>query len=216
MESTVRRVASTTLALGLTAGGLAGQAPAPKPAPLLPEAREVAMARSAAPPSVAADANVFVLRRGGFVRVVSGSSGVACFVARDNPESLYPICYNAEGARTILRIEMRKQELREQGWAEARVEAEVERAIAAGELATPREQALAWMLSPDQVIYQGADGPRIGQWYPHMMIYMPGATQHSLGLVEERGADVFLVDAGKPTAHLIVKTRAWSDGSPTG
>jgi len=212
----VLRTAAAVLTIGATAGPLAGQATATELAPLLAEAREIALARSAAPPDVAADADVFVLRRGGFVRAVTGTSGVACFVARDHPESLYPICYNAEGVRTILRIEMRKQELRERGWVEARVEAEVEGAIAAGELPTPREPALAWMLSPEQVIYQGADGPRVGRWFPHMMIYMPGATQRSLGLIERSGADVFLVDAGTPTAHLIVKTRAWSDGTPTG
>jgi hypothetical protein len=49
-----------------------------------------------------------------------------------------------------------------------------------------------------------------------MMIYMPGATQRALGLVEITGADVFLVDAGKATAHLIVKTPTWSDGARDG
>jgi len=213
MPSPIRPFAATILLLGTTAAALAAQMREPTLPPLLPEAREIALARSAAPPEVAEGADIWLLRRGGFVRTVPGTNGVACFVARDHPESLYPICYNAEGARTVLRIELRRQELREQGWTEEKVEAEIDRALAAGELPTPREPAMAWMLSPEQVLYTGADGRRVGQWFPHMMIYMPGATLESLGLVEKQGADVFLVNAGKRTAHLIVKTRAWSDGA---
>jgi hypothetical protein len=216
MNSPSRSLASSALLLGAMAAGLAGQAAAPRLAPLLAEEREIALARSAAPPQVSADADVYVLRRGGHVKAVSGSSGVACIVARDHPESVYPICYNDEGARTVLRTEIRRQQLREQGWTEERVEAEIDRALDAGELRAPQAPAMAWMISPQQVIYAGAAGPRVGQWHPHMMIYMPGATERALGLVEMPGADVFLVDAGKATAHLIVKTPAWSDGARDG
>ena len=96
---------------------------------LMDEEAEIALARSAAPAAISSDADIWVLRRGGHVKVKSGSTGVACLVTRDHPESLYPMCYDAAGARTILPIALREQKLREQGWTAERIAADVAAAI---------------------------------------------------------------------------------------
>lgn len=83
---------------------------------LMDPAYEVALARSAAPPYVAKEARVLVLRRGGYHEVEPGSNGFTCLVERSwsspigphidmfNPKLRAPICYNAEGSRTIWAI----------------------------------------------------------------------------------------------------------------
>jgi hypothetical protein len=181
--------------------------------PLLAEDEEIRLARSAAPPEISRDADVWVLRRGGFVKVRSGPNGVACMVSRDHPESLYPICYDPESARTILPITLREAELREKGQDEAAIDAEIKAAIERGELKLPTGSAMSWMLSADQVIYAGANGRRVGKWFPHIMIYMPGATRAKLGFAALPNGDYGIGDEGKPTAHLIVITASWSTGT---
>jgi hypothetical protein len=177
---------------------------------LMDEEAEIALARSAAPAAISSDADIWVLRRGGHVKVKSGSTGVACLVTRDHPESLYPMCYDAAGARTILPIALREQKLREQGWTAERIAADVAAAIEKGELAVPERSAIAWMQSADQVIYNGQDGPRVGAWRPHIMIYWPYATESTTGVTPLADGDFMIREPGTPTAHLIIISRDWA------
>ena len=48
----------------------------------MPEAREIALARSAAPARVSRDATLLVLRRTGYVEVQKGTNGFVCLVLR--------------------------------------------------------------------------------------------------------------------------------------
>jgi hypothetical protein len=191
---------------------VSAQSAASRP-PLLPEDDEIRIALSAAPAEVSRDADVWVLRRGGHVKVRSGNSGIACMVSRDHPESLYPICYDTEAARTILPIALREQQLREEGRDDAAVEAEIRAAIERGELKLPSGTAMSWMLSPHQVIYAGSQGPRVGKWHPHIMLYMPYATQAKLGYAARPNGDLAVREEGKATAHLIIITPDWAGGA---
>src|SRR6516164_9114760 len=77
---------------------------------------EIALARSAAPPSIAKDATVMVLGRQGYEIAVEGTNGFVCNVDRSwmdqfenspefwNPKRLGPVCYNPQAARTLLPI----------------------------------------------------------------------------------------------------------------
>jgi hypothetical protein len=183
-----------------------------KLAPLLPEDQEIRMATSAAPPQLSDNAAVWVLRRGGHVKVRDGTNGVNCFVDRDQPESLYPICYDAEASRTILQISLFEGRQRESGKSAEEIDKAVEAALARGELRLPDKTAIAWMLSADQVIYAGER--RIGTWYPHIMIYSPNLEPAALGFPATNPAGFFIQNPGKPLAHLVVVTPLWSDGKP--
>jgi hypothetical protein len=77
------------------------------------EAEEIALARSAAPPSISADAEVLVLGDHGYETAVKGKNGFVCFVERSwaagfddpefwNPKLRAPNCFNATAARTEL------------------------------------------------------------------------------------------------------------------
>ena len=74
---------------------------------------EIAMARSAAPPSISDDAEVMVLGRHGYETVVKGKNGFVCLVERSwmspfdfaqfwNPKMRGPICFNPPAVRSIL------------------------------------------------------------------------------------------------------------------
>jgi hypothetical protein len=76
---------------------------------------EIALARSAAPPSISRDAKVMALGAHGYETAVEGKNGFVCMVERAwmnpfdspefrNPKNRSPICLNPPAARTALPI----------------------------------------------------------------------------------------------------------------
>ena len=59
-------------------------------------AKEIALARSAAPAEVSRDATVYVLTDTGYAVAVPGSNGNACLVDRSWPDSLEPQCFDPD------------------------------------------------------------------------------------------------------------------------
>src|SRR5262245_26365455 len=79
----------------------------PSPPRPLPEAEEIALAISAAPDEISGRADIYVLRGTEFVKARAGTNGCACMVGRDLHEgSRYPICFDQEGAKTMLKREI--------------------------------------------------------------------------------------------------------------
>jgi hypothetical protein len=196
-----------------------GAAPSVTPIALLPEAEEVALARSAAPADVSAKATIYVLRRDGFAKVVEGTNGCACLVGRDShPESRYPICFNVEATRTILSAFLKEHELRLAGRTEPEVEAEIARLYGGGAFRLPAPPAMSYMMSSRQVLFTapGPEGRRVGAWYPHVMIYLPYARLADFGLPDGARGELGVGDPGLPTAHLVVKVRQWADSAAAG
>lgn len=171
---------------------------------LLPPEREVALARSAAPAAVSAAADVWVLGEDGYRLAVEGSSGAACMVSRDWLESLEPVCYDPEGAATIMRITMRRVELLHRGVPVAEADDRIRRALESGELRLPRRVAVSYMQSAAQRLVSD-DGRPVGAWRPHLMLYYPYLTAADVGVSQGTGAGSFvLVDAGSPTSMMMI------------
>jgi hypothetical protein len=181
---------------------------------LLPRHEEVALARSAAPRAVSKGATIWVLTDTAYVVAERGTSGVACYVARGWIESIEPHCFDAEGAATIMPMEMRRIELRHRGRSGEEVEREIAIGLASGRYRTPRRPALTWMLSGAQRLVSD-DGKPVGKWRPHLMIYYPYLTAAELGL---GGAPDFngavLVDGGMPTSNLMIVTSDFVQPDP--
>jgi len=176
--------------------------------PVLSEAEEIALARSAAPPSVSSDATVLVLRNDKYEKVYRGSSGVTCMVSRSFPLSIEPICYDPEASRTILQMEIRRVEMRLAGVTTDDIDQRIAEWIGSGEFAIPQRPAMAYMMSAGQVLYSDAE-TKVGSFYPHLHVYIPYATAEQFGgLQGEPGATgAFVFDEGKPTANLVVVVR---------
>jgi hypothetical protein len=213
------RLTAVTLLLLLAsaAGSLEGQetgAGASGKRVVLPRGQEIALARSAAPPTFARSARVMAFDGTRYVVAEAGAGGVACYVGRGWPESLEPHCFDPEGAETILPIEMRRVELRAAGKDSAEVERDIAAGLASGHFRLPRRPALSYMLSSGQRLISN-EGKPVGSWRPHIMIYYPYLTAADLGLEgnpDFRGA--ILVDAGRPTANLMIVVPKFIDPEP--
>ena len=204
--------------LALAPAALGGQAKYPTPPRSFGEAAEVALALTAAPAEISQNADVYVLRGTDFVKVRAGTNGCACVVGRDSHDgSRYPICFDREGARTMLFRELMEGSLRAKGKSEAEVNALVDTAYSKGELKLPTKSSLSYMMSPQQVLFStpNADGVRVGAWSPHLMLMLPSVAPDQLGLAHDSKVDVIQIhDRGGSHSELIVKVPKWSDGSP--
>jgi hypothetical protein len=217
----MRRSSLVVLALTSTSALATAQTTASnypvKPVPL-PDSAEIALAQSAAPADLAKASTVYAVRDGQILTIRQGSNGAACMVARDfHAGSLYPICFNPEGTRTVAKRELMQMRLRSLGVPEDSIDRAVTAAYTSGELEAPRELALAYMMSPQQVLFSSAskDGRRVGAWHPHLMFYFPGMTPTKLGLGQAGPNDVIQVGSpGTPQAEVVVKLPSWSDGTP--
>jgi hypothetical protein len=181
--------------------------------PLLPRDREITLALSAAPPYIASHAAVYVLDVAGAVRTEQGTNGFACFVERDyDPLVLIPACYDAEGARTVLPVELRKAELLRQHKSRPEVEAAIAQGFSTGQFQPPARISVAYLLSKEGR-FATADGRIIGSM-PHVRIYAPYAQGADLGVLE-KGDETetitrlpTLVHGGSPDAYIVVNIQS--------
>lgn len=195
---------------------------------LMDEADEVAMARSAAPHGLGADADVWVLTPGGYERVAEGTNGFACFVGRGwsgpilvgppaarrlHPDVFdtglrAPHCFNAAAAATVLPWHRVRTDLLLDGVPAEAVDARIAEAVARGRLSVPVPGAMAYMMSPRQDL-----GPDFGPWRPHVMVYLPGLTNPDWGIAGFTHDFPFVAEPGTPWAVAVLPMAVYSDGS---
>ena len=187
---------------------------------LMPKDAEIALARSAAPASIADDATVMVLERQGYTTAVQGTNGFLCYVERSwakatddpefwNPKMRAPNCFNAAAATTVAQIYLIKTRLVLAGQAKA----EIARAIAAdlddGTLPPLAPGAMCYMMSKEQ--YLNDTGRN---WRPHLMFYVAGDVASSWG-ANLRGSPVISSMNREARASVfMVVVGHWSDGTP--
>lgn len=183
---------------------------------------EIAMARSSAPPSISADADVMVLGRRGYETAVKGKNGFVCIVERSwmspfdfaqfwNPKMRGPICFNPPAVRSILPLTFKRTELVLAGLSKAQI-IEGIKAFDAKELPPLEAGAMCYMMSP-----QGYLNDSAGHWLPHLMFYVPLADSKSWG-ADLPGSPVMLNSqfqgTGEPITEYMIPVRTWSDGTP--
>lgn len=182
---------------------------------------EIELARTAAPPSVSADAAVLVLGKLGYETAVKGSNGFVCFVERSwtagfddpefwNPKIRAPNCFNPPAVRSVLPQYLQRTEWALSGIGRAQMIEKARAAFASGQFVTPEVGSLSFMLSRRGRLGDDAAGP----WLPHVMFFVSHGQAPVWGAGLE-ASPVLGADAGpfEPTV-LFVPVRAWSDGSP--
>jgi hypothetical protein len=217
------------LLLGLT--GVAGAeekkasaypAMAPVGEYLIPDrAREIALARSAAPPAISADAEVLVLGPRGYETAIRGKNGFVCFVERSwaagfddpefwNPKLRAPNCFNPPAVRAVLPQYLRRTEWALAGMSNARMIEEARAAVASGHFTAPEAGSFSFMLSSQGYLGDAVAGP----WLPHVMLFVPHG-QAALWAAGVEGSPVLGAEGNpfEPTV-LFIPVRRWSDGSP--
>jgi hypothetical protein len=181
---------------------------------------EIAMARSAAPASIAADADVLVLSEHGYETAVHGKNGFVCIVARSwddpfedpefwSPKVRSPNCFNAPAAHAVLPQYLKRTEWVLAGLSREEMMARTKTALADKTFFAPESGAMCYMLSK-----QGHLNDKIGHWMPHVMIYVPRAkpalwganmADSPLGAIEYSDLD--------PVTTFLVPVSHWSDGT---
>ena len=182
---------------------------------------EIAMARSAAPPSISGDAEVMVLGRHGYETTVKGTNGFVCLVERSwmspfdfaqfwNPKMRGPICFNPPAVRSILPLTFKRTELVLSGMSKDQV-IEGIKAFDAKGLPPLEPGAMCYMMST-----QGYLNDSAGHWVPHLMFYVPLTDPKSWG-ANLPGSPVMLnpqfQGAPEPITEFMIPVATWSDGT---
>jgi hypothetical protein len=185
---------------------------------------EIALARTAAPPSVSKDATVMVLGRHGYETAVGGKNGFVCLVERGwngafegdkgfwNPKSRGPDCYNPAAARTVLPIILMRAKLALAGKSIDEMHESMKAAVEKKELRAPEPGGMAYMLSKQQYL-----NDRVGNWYPHLMFFVPVKDNTTWG-ADVPGSPLMVNThfngAPEPVTEFMVTVSEWSDGTP--
>jgi hypothetical protein len=182
---------------------------------------EIALARSAAAPSVSGDAEVLVLGPHGYVSAAPGKNGFVCLVERAwfsgleddgfwNPKLRAPDCYNREAARSVLPTFLTRTKWALAGASQKQILARTRAEMAAGRIPAPAAGGMNFMMSKDGYLGDDAGGP----WHPHAMFFMPPMPVTDWG-ANLPGTRVYGADAGvDPYTMFYVLVARWSDGTP--
>ena len=171
--------------------------------------REIAVARSAAPDSISAQATVWVLTRNGYEKAVEGSNGANCLITRgwsapfDTdlfgwPQLIAPVCYDAVSSGAPLHEQFLRAELGLKGKTHDEIKRAVYDAYGDGRLRPVSRLGLSYMYSAAQVL-----GPSVGHWHPHLMIHAPYYASDLLGPNTISSGDPVIVE-GEGTERAII------------
>ncbi len=187
--------------------------------------REIALARSAAPPAISGEATVLVLTRQGYETAARGTNGFVCLVDRNwqapfalddfwNPRVRAPVCLNPQAARSVLPVHLKRTELALAGRSRLEMMDRVIEAYRKGELPPLEPGAMAYMMSSGQHLDDQA--PR---FQPHLMYYAPstvtaadwGANLPSSPVL--LGPERLPNGEREPLTTFVVPVARWSDGT---
>jgi hypothetical protein len=180
---------------------------------------EIALARSAAPASIADHATVMVLGREGYTTAVQGTNGFLCYVERSwakttgdpefwNPKMRAPNCFNDAAARSIAQIYLMKTRLVLEGKSRAEILAETSKALDRKELPPLEPGAMCYMMSKQQ--YLNDEGK---SWHPHVMIFVSGDAEKSWGADLPGSPVMAAYDPEERVTIFMVLAAQWSDGT---
>lgn len=179
---------------------------------------EIALARTAAPESIARNAEVQVLGRHGFETAVKGTNGFVCIVGRSwaaaadedywNPKVRVPMCMNAAAARSYwLRI-IKLTNLAMAGRSLAQVNETMAAAVARKEFPPMAAGAMCYMMGKE-----GYGGDVVPHWPPHLMFFYSD-TEPSIWGANLPGSPIFaLKDPQQQLTQFVIPAQHWSDGT---
>ena len=183
------------------------QTPVPKYDLGQPREARIKLAESAAPPEISGQATVYVLERGGYVKVRQGTNGFSCLVDRQNPLNQEPTCFDAEGSATTLPVRLYVEEQRAKGKSETEIGTALSAGYKSGKFRAPRKPGIAYMMSDEgYILVPGRD--QLVHIPPHLMFYAPYATEKDIGSPPAAINMPRLIRAGQPEAYIVVMPAA--------
>jgi hypothetical protein len=159
----------------------------------MPAQLETQFALSALPPALRAPATVYLLDPSkGYYLSQRGTSSLSCIVQRMQWEHAdfrndvyFPVCYDATGARTHLKVIMDAAALRAQGMGPDALKAEIARRFRDSTYKAPEKFGVSYMVGP--VMRAGAppDMKVHTMPMPHLMFYAPYLTNEDIGAMPD-------------------------------
>jgi hypothetical protein len=156
----------------------------------MPESLEIRFALSAAPPHLRDNATTYVLDPDkGYVLSRKGTNGVSCIVVRTDwqfpnqpfrDDVLWPVCYDAEGSKTLLQDYVYAAELRARGKGPKQVYQEVTKKFRDAIHPNPSRSGIGYMIAPLMRGYTKAPEP-VTMNMPHYMFYAPNVKDTDIG-----------------------------------
>lgn len=194
---------------------------------LMPQADEIALAKSAGPAAISADAEVIVLTPHGYETAVKGTNGFVCYVGRSwemdidapefwNPKVRNPTCANAAATRWYLTIYRQRVQWVLSGISRAEMIERTKAAIAAKQITAPEAGAMSFMLSQGSYIADAATTPAAGvgnNWYPHVMFWGPPGPGSNWGANVTASPVIGVPSDILPLTMYFIPVRKWSDGT---
>jgi hypothetical protein len=193
---------------------------APISAYLMAPVDEIALARTAAPPSVSAHAEVMLLGKQGFYVAAKGTNGFVCLVTRSwfagfadpdfwNPLSHGPECLNPPAVSSVLPQFLVRTQWVLAGATRAQLIEKAKAAYASHRFVQPAPASFAFMLSKEGYLNNVRTA-----WMPHVMPFVPYG-QAKLWAAGLDGSPILGGDAEPyEVSTLYIPVRRWSDGSP--
>jgi hypothetical protein len=181
---------------------------------------EIELARSAAPASIAQDAEVMVLGRHAYETAVKGKNGFVCMVQRSwtagnddpdfwNPKIRSPICFNPPAVRSYLPLTIKKTELVLAGRSKAQMFEDLDAAFHQKKLPGMEPGAMCYMMSK-----QGYLNDRDGHWHPHLMFFAPLTDAAAWGANLPGSPLIGAKDPEDRLTIFLLPVAKWSDGTP--
>jgi hypothetical protein len=181
---------------------------------------EIELARSAAPASIAQDAEVMVLGRHAYETAVKGKNGFVCMVQRSwtagsddpdfwNPKIRSPICFNPPAVRSYLPLTIKKTELVLAGRSKAQMFEDLDAAFHQKKLPGMEPGAMCYMMSK-----QGYLNDRDGHWHPHLMFFAPLTDAAAWGANLPGSPLIGAKDPEDRLTIFLIPVAKWSDGTP--
>jgi hypothetical protein len=181
-------------------------------------ADEIALARSAAPPSISNDAEVLVLGDRGYETAVKGKNGFVCFVWRSwdsgfgdpefwNTRISSPACLNAAAARTVLPTTLERTQWALAGLSQAQM---IERAKKSAKAnMPPAPGSMCYMMSRRAYLSDAGK-----HWHPHLMFFLPRTEPSAWGANLPGSPMIAFANDLEPVTVFLVAVSKWSDGTP--
>ena len=180
---------------------------------------EIALAKSAAPPAIANDANVMVLEKDGYHTAVEGKNGFTCVVERAwmnpiesdefwNPKVRGPVCYNPQASRSILPYTIQRTKLALKGLTKTQIGDSMKAAFESNQLPLPEAGSMSYMLAKG-----GYLGDSNGHWHPHLMFHIPNGSAASWGANLPDSPVLMIPPGPEPETIFLVPVSHWSDGT---
>lgn len=182
-------------------------------------AEEISLARSAAPASISAEAEVLTLGNHGYETAVKGKNGFVCLVERSwaasfedpefwNPKLRAPICHNAAAARSVLPHYLERTRWVLGGISKTGMIERTKSALAANTFSAPAPGAMCFMMSK-----QGYLNDAAGHWHPHLMFFLARTDGAAWGADLDGSPVSAAQDSPEPVTTFIVPVPKWSDGT---